>query len=175
MLRRYGYLSTGGSGGGITWTGRYSGTKTTIYLRTQFSDGAYLQLNYEYSDRYTSGETRVDCRIHFTSTPCRYGGKRYWFLCSCGRRVGVLYRYGKDFVCRHCCHLAYESQNLSGRYKGRGRIISFPELQALRDKAKRPFYRGYLTKKMRRYLMMCNRGNASFTALARYSKSKSKI
>lgn len=45
-------------------------------------------------------------------TPCNYGGERVWFLCpapGCGRRVSVLYG-GGIFACRHCHHLAYESQ-----------------------------------------------------------------
>lgn len=43
-------------------------------------------------------------------TPCRYGGRRPWFLCpSCQRRVAILYG-GTAFACRHCRQLAYESQ-----------------------------------------------------------------
>lgn len=44
-------------------------------------------------------------------TPCHFGGHRHWFICpSCGRRIGVLYLGQKQFACRHCLNLAYESQ-----------------------------------------------------------------
>ncbi len=48
--------------------------------------------------------------IDFTSTPCNYGGKRYWFLCPvCGKRVGKLYLLpeGRYYECRTCYSLTY--------------------------------------------------------------------
>ena len=45
-------------------------------------------------------------------TYCNYGGRRPWFLCparGCGRRVAILHG-GSIFACRHCYHLAYDSQ-----------------------------------------------------------------
>ena len=45
-------------------------------------------------------------------TPCRYGGRRAWFLCTklgCGRRVALLYDHPRGFRCRHCCQLDYKS------------------------------------------------------------------
>ena len=35
-----------------------------------------------------------DCVVLLETTPCHYGGNRYWFRCpakECGRRVAVLY------------------------------------------------------------------------------------
>lgn len=49
---------------------------------------------------------RTDIRT--TSTVCHYGGVRLWFLCKCGRRVGVL--YSQDLACRHCVGLSYRTQ-----------------------------------------------------------------
>jgi len=50
-------------------------------------------------------------------TPCRFGGRRPWFICSvysngryCGRRVTKLYGAGRLFACRQCHNLAYQSQ-----------------------------------------------------------------
>jgi hypothetical protein len=50
-------------------------------------------------------------------TPCNFGGERPWFLCPgvvsgkrCGRRVAILYGPGKNFLCRHCYDLCYQSQ-----------------------------------------------------------------
>ena len=67
-------------------------------------------------------------------TPCHYGGIRPWFLCpgtvngrTCWRRVAILYDAGYYFLCRHCYHLAYESQNedlFSRRMRKAGRSVS---------------------------------------------------
>lgn len=39
-----------------------------------------------------------------TATTCNYGGYRHWFICECGRRVGVLY-FAHGWRCRHCVGL----------------------------------------------------------------------
>jgi hypothetical protein len=56
--------------------------------------------------------------VWLTWTPCNYGGQRPWFICPnevnghrCKRRVAVLYLASRYFLCRHCCQLAYQSQN----------------------------------------------------------------
>ncbi len=54
--------------------------------------------------------------IWLSYTPCNYGGTRAWFRCPglpCGRKVAVLYKAGKYFVCRSCCGLRYLSQRTS--------------------------------------------------------------
>lgn len=59
--------------------------------------------------------------IALTFTPCRFGGRRAWFLCpSCGRRVGKVYlpcsmynglgRRVASFWCRVCYGLTYEQR-----------------------------------------------------------------
>lgn len=58
--------------------------------------------------------------VCLTWTGCHYGGQRPWFLCpggSCGRRVAVLYLAGRDFRCRGCCALTYESQREDRKYR----------------------------------------------------------
>jgi hypothetical protein len=51
-------------------------------------------------------------RVHLDWSRCNYGGERPWFLCpGCGRRVGILFLGGSYFLCRHCYHLSYSSQN----------------------------------------------------------------
>jgi hypothetical protein len=41
-------------------------------------------------------------------TPCRFGGHRLWFKCSCGRQVSALYSpNGGPWACRHCYRLTY--------------------------------------------------------------------
>ncbi len=55
--------------------------------------------------------------LKLTWTPCHFGGRRLWFVCPCGRRVGILYFAGRQFRCRQCCGLAYASQNETDSYR----------------------------------------------------------
>jgi hypothetical protein len=53
-------------------------------------------------------------------TACNFGGERPWFICpgaGCGRKVAVLYRLGRYFLCRHCYDLVYESQREDKMYR----------------------------------------------------------
>lgn len=59
---------------------------------------------------------RLDYPVKLVATPCRYGGKRWWFICplskddiACRRRTLKLYLGGKYFGCRHCYELTYQS------------------------------------------------------------------
>jgi hypothetical protein len=53
----------------------------------------------------------IDQVFELETTPCNYGGLRYWFLCpSCGTRRGVLYFDCGGFECRECADLNYRSQ-----------------------------------------------------------------
>jgi hypothetical protein len=60
----------------------------------------------------------IEQRVPLVWTRCHLGGARPWFRCSasvggrpCGRRVAKLYLRGTAiFACRHCCGLAYASQ-----------------------------------------------------------------
>ena len=68
--------------------------------------------------RYTpSGASQAVVEtIKLQSTPCHYGGERWWYTCPmCERRVGVLYyrqavlMRGGEWACRHCHDLTYTS------------------------------------------------------------------
>ncbi|MGY3766800.1 hypothetical protein ACWOAH_09775 [Vagococcus vulneris] len=49
--------------------------------------------------------------ISVNTTPCNYGGVRYWFRCgSCYENVGALYFTGERWECRKCGNLVYSSQ-----------------------------------------------------------------
>jgi hypothetical protein len=68
--------------------------------------------------RLPPSEKVITCPFGLVSTPCHFGGVRWWFQCSgmsvgnpCGRRVGKLYlppgeRY---FACRYCHNLIYKA------------------------------------------------------------------
>ena len=42
---------------------------------------------------------------------CRFGGRRFWFRCSCGKHVATLYSpNGRPWGCRHCHRLTYATR-----------------------------------------------------------------
>ncbi len=83
------------------------------------AEHASIILEYRWREPGTEWEDITE-RILLTSTPCNFGGQRRWFLTPhCSRRVGKLFGVGKRFLCRHCYHLAYESQR-EDRY---GRVL----------------------------------------------------
>lgn len=49
-------------------------------------------------------------RITLETTPCNYGGERYWFLCPyCAKRKAVLLLKDDTLVCRKCLDIGYYS------------------------------------------------------------------
>ena len=111
-LNRQGYLSSG-YGGSLIWS---RGDKKTGYIEFKVK-AEHMKLYYRY--RINGGEwEEVEQNIFFDRTPCNYGGRRTWFLCSqCSKRVAILYGAGKLFLCRHCYNLAYSSQQECREYR----------------------------------------------------------
>lgn len=70
--------------------------------------------NLDQFPKLTISQYRADNRhdLPTTKTPCHYGGHRYWFVCECGKRVGVLY-FSQDWHCRHCMGYLYRTQLVS--------------------------------------------------------------
>jgi hypothetical protein len=119
MLKNHGLLKELASGT-LRWTDGFSGQKSSIGIEilSDFND-PYLRIYYTQTDP-DNKKQEYDYKIPLTTTPCNFGGKRYWFVCPgffdgkyCGRRVGVLYLGGKYFACRHCYNLTYSSKNQS--------------------------------------------------------------
>jgi|ERR1035437_691339 hypothetical protein len=166
FLKKHGYLNKDDSFryGGITWS--YGGeSKSRINFRINKDDWgtpeerAYINLIYTHTDSWTQEKSDMNSRIELTTTPCRYGGVRYWFICPltksgvyCGRRVGVLYSIGKWFGCRHCGEIAYEAQMSGGKYRWSG--VSIPDIDKAESEIKRYYYRGKPTRKYRRFLRL---------------------
>jgi len=144
----------------LTWTRRLSGKKSSIGAIIDVTDEPYIKVNYTITDR-DGNKTDYDYKITLTTTPCNFGGVRYWFICPlsvngnfCGRRVGTLYLGpgGKYFGCRHCYNLSYESRNEPrfARPGGIGYPIKAERLyEELYKKTKRWTWRGRLTRKAR--------------------------
>lgn len=113
-----------------------------LFYAVLYDTGAKFDLNYE---------------IKLTSTPCFYGGKRWWFLCplsknniACNRRVAKLYQGNKYFGCRQCHKLIYYSKRFDKRlaYHSLDKIGNVEDkIEVLAQKIKKKTYKGKLTKK----------------------------
>ncbi len=115
-------------------------------------------IRFQYTQTNSSGEKKdFDYRVPLERTNCHFGGTRFWFKCSlykrgmyCGKRVGVLYKDGDWFGCRHCYELTYSSRNANRGYKHYPlfRILELEtQAEKLEMKSRNYTYRGVPTKK----------------------------
>ena len=94
-------------------------------------------------------------RVYLDTTPCNYGGERWWFRCpSCGRRCRILYG-GPEFTCRVCRDLTYRSQQ-----EGRSRFRSLLEMAIAYPAWHGELIRTRSEKKRQRILKKIQRMNA---------------
>jgi hypothetical protein len=167
FLKKYGYLNKDYShmSGTASWSHEYSESKSKIGFYIERSDWGtpqekvYMNLHYGYTDGWNGEKEDMNFRIDLTTTPCHYGGARYWFVCPltksgtyCGNRVGVLYAIGKWFGCRKCGNIAYSSQMRGGRY--RGSSVCLPDIDKLEGEIKTYYYAGKPTRKHKRLTKM---------------------
>jgi len=170
-LKKQGILDGGFRSGTITWTFKMSENKSSIgYSALTGGDDEYINLCYTQTDNHSGEKTDLDYKVPLVSTPCNYGGKRYWFRCSlskngkfCGRRIGVLFLIGKHFGCRYCGDIAYYSQMQSEKYKG---FVSIPDIEEAEKKVKRYYYKGKPTKKHRRLEKLNNKFHLQMIKMA---------
>lgn len=162
-LKKNGYFC-GWKSGGISWTNQ-SGTSNSIGLFVStHTDDKYAQFTYTITDRDTGEKTNYNYNITITTTPCTYGGVRYWFICPltsngryCGRRVGKVFLGDKYFGCRHCYNLSYNSRNetKSGMFSYLGRMFKYEKkLEKLEEQTKISYRQGIPTKKYLRILQL---------------------
>ncbi len=168
FLKEHGYFKSWKPAGVITWTRNNWGeeNKSSVGIEVSIKEGEkYLRIYYTQTDLETQEKKDFDYKIPLTTTPCRYGGVRYWFVCPCykngvycGKRVAKLYKNGDYFACRHCYNLTYESRNQNGIYRS---FVSEPDVEEAWNAVKRTYYRGKPTRKYKRYLKLreqCDRG-----------------
>lgn len=164
FLKKHGYLSEPCcKSGTITWTNSF-GEKTSsigVSVYTLY-ENKYVRFYYTITKRNTGEKIECDYKVQLTTTPCHFGGVRYWFICpiinngiSCGRRVGVLYQPpGENYYgCRYCYNLSYESRNEPRLARPGG--IGYPivverKFEELYHQIKRWTWRGKPTKKARK-------------------------
>lgn len=173
-LKKYGYLD-GWKSGGIQWNNSWSEKNDSIGITVSTMDGEnYIRFNYSQTE--DDGEKKnFDYRASLVSSPCNYGGKRYWFLCPlskngvlCGRRVGVLYKSGDYFGCRHCYELTYKSknENRQSKYRCLFKVFDMEEkLEKVEEGMKRHYYAGKPTRKYRRMIKILNQSQANYALL----------
>jgi hypothetical protein len=147
-LKKRGMLS-GQSAQKITWTSSMPGKETTIIMGVYLTDNPFAILMYTVTGR-DGNKTDYNYPVSLVTTPCNFGGVRYWFGCpSCERRVGVLYLAPGDvhFRCRHCNNLSYHSRSRSGMelFGHTSR-----QIDKLQGEIKRWTWRGRPTRKVRR-------------------------
>lgn len=158
-LKKQGFLQSWRSGT-MTWTNGFTDHKSSIGLMVSALEGdGHMQLTYTQTE-YNGEKKKFDYKIPLTTMACRFGGKRRWFICPffrdgqyCGRRVGVLYKCGDYFACRHCHNLTYHSRNENRRYKNFllfATMTTYDKIHELEEEVKRPYYAGRPTRKQRR-------------------------
>lgn len=171
-LKKNNYL-VGLYGGKMTWSRNGNPTGNIDIRVDTYSDNPNIKLTYKIRKHGEELWTDIDYSLKMESLPCRYGGKKWFFICGlyknnqyCGRRVRVLYQTGNYFGCRHCANLSYDSCNASGIYKQFGKFVSLPDLERMESEIKRTHYKGKPTKRYLRYLKAEDRFYDSFYGIA---------
>ncbi len=160
-LNKWGYFA-GFRSGSLSWTHTGSGQKSSISISVDtMSNYPHARLWYTVTDSWSGEKRDKDYKVELDTTPCYFGGKRWWFICplvvngsSCGRRARTLYKGGDYFGCRVCQRLCYSAQNENHRYG----MYSFFKMMDYERKAdelmqtiKFKYYDGRPTRKYRRY------------------------
>ena len=134
-LKEWGYSAQGWRSGTFTWSrhGEQVGSMG-VSVEIQGQIGA-MRLTYTYDET-----EQLNYEIKLVSTPCHYGGFRWWFICPlihdgypCQRRVGVLYLASKYAGCRICYDLTYQSCQDSHKFDALARRIGSPSETALKQ------------------------------------------
>jgi hypothetical protein len=152
----------------ITWTrsGGWGESKSKIGYTIDLTGGSGMNIkfNYTITQKDTGEKQDFDYQVSLTSTPCNFGGERYWFLCpgqGCQKRVGCLYMGQRYFLCRHCLNLAYESQNKNrrGTYGLLGQLFDGEQRaeELYKNIRWQTHYNGLETKRYKKYQRYSNR------------------
>ena len=135
LMRKGLFSAPNGTNCAVTWTNGDGIELFRVGLRLVATTPGRIALIlcYDGASGYTPRGSRIEYGVQVTSTPCRFGGQRYWFLCPvvrqgirCGQRVSKLYLpVGRGmFGCRKCHNLTYTSC----RNKTLDRLLEDPEL-----------------------------------------------
>ena len=170
FLKKHGYLNGYNMCGSIVWTRSGSDNKNSISFDSNvFSENPSIRVHYNQTSYLDKSKTDYDYRIRLVTTPCNYGGVRYWFICPlirngvpCNKRVGVLYLPGEYLGCRNCYRLAYQSQNEthSGLFHALGKVLGNHKWSEREEKMRVRYWHGRPTK---RYARLQNKMSPSIS------------
>ena len=119
-LQRKGVFKSGPT---IRWTTSWEKGEKTIsgihyWLMEEESERPVgLRLRYRRSDSFSGADVKYDYVVGITSTPCYFGGNRWWYICprskqngNCIHRCRTIYlsNASDKFVCRECARLTYD-------------------------------------------------------------------
>lgn len=105
-------------------------------------------------NRYPLGDYMDRYGIKWTTTPCHFGGKRFWLICPfCKKKKLSLFFVDGWFKCRECGDLLYDRQRLSRS----SRMINNMLIDPLRliyegQFITRYYYDNKLTKRAKKYI-----------------------
>lgn len=172
-LKRNRYLGRCTSGS-ITWTSGWDGSQSSISISVDTFKGK-VRLWYTQTNSWTEEKRFMDYTHGLVTTPCNFGGYRYWFECHlttngkyCGRRVGVLYKSPGSWYwgCRHCHRLSYDSQRINYRHPLVALVDLESKFEKLEEQVKRRFWRGRPTRKYKKLLRL-DRSLGRYVSLVR--------
>lgn len=94
FLRKHDYFC-GYRSGAITWTNHWGEQTASIGVTVCASDGdGHVRFRYTHTHRSTGEESQCDYKVPLVTTPCHFGGVRWWFLCPLSRDEPRLARSG---------------------------------------------------------------------------------
>jgi hypothetical protein len=121
LLREKIFVPGGFRRGSLQWTNTATGEKSaTIGFEVSLvdADDAWARLQYSVND------IGQDYRVRITTSPCHYGGARWWWVCPrTGRRATKLYLPpgALVFAARKFYRLSYQSQRVTPLDRSRDR------------------------------------------------------
>ena len=113
------------------------------------AEAKFVGVIYRLTNQQTGKIEDKNYKISLETTPCNYGGLRYWFKCPrCFTKVAILYLHNNDvFNCRHCLNLSYQSRNESKRFQSISYIFGHDTISEQIANLKTKYYKGKPTKK----------------------------
>jgi hypothetical protein len=158
--------------GNLSWDHDSCQRNNSIGIVVDLRDQPYIRIWYTSSDTYDGVTKNFDYNVLLSSTPCHFGGIRWWFICpiyingiACGRRVRKLYKLKDYFACRECHNLCYSIQNENHRWEMNGLLKTFRyslRSNTLMDEISIYIYNGKITRKMQRFISLEQQANDSF-------------
>lgn len=137
----------------------------------------FARFIYTQTDTLTREKKDFDYKVLITETSCNFGNTRHWFICpltkdskQCSRRVGVLYKAGDWFACRHCYNLTYQSRKINKQEPIYDAVKLELEIEQLQQKIKRHTYNGKPTRKARKLEELYQKLEQSIIAFAAHER-----